>query len=181
MRLSSELFSTVFRLLPAGVAVARVSDGFLIDVNTGFERILGFTRDEVVGKPLFELDLYVNPDDRATIVALMREQGFVESCETRWRARTGIIDVRLSLQELEIDGKRCGLTIFHDITDGKRIEAALRDSEERYRALTQSASDGIVLAREDGTIESWNKGAEVMFGYTAEEALGQPLTLLMPG
>src|SRR4029450_3952994 len=75
---------------------------------------------------------------------------------------------------------RCVLTIFHDITDGKRIEAALRDSEERYRALTQSASDGIVLAREHGTSESVNKGAEVMFGYTAEEALGQPLTLLMP-
>jgi PAS domain S-box-containing protein len=65
---------------------------------------------------------------------------------------------------------------------GERQQAvgALRASEERFRAITESANDAIISADSSGHIVSWNARAEAIFGYTAEEILGAPLTLLMP-
>jgi|CXWL01.1.fsa_nt_gi PAS domain S-box-containing protein len=61
-----------------------------------------------------------------------------------------------------------------------RAEETLRASEEQFRALVESATDAIVLANHEGRIISWNKASEQIFGYSVEEALGQPLTILMP-
>ncbi|MBI4000654.1 MAG: PAS domain S-box protein, partial [Nitrospira defluvii] len=62
----------------------------------------------------------------------------------------------------------------------EHVEQALRASEERFRALVESAADAIVLADQSGHIIWWNGAAERMFGHSKREALGQPLTMLMP-
>jgi PAS domain S-box-containing protein len=70
-----------------------------------------------------------------------------------------------------------------DISERKRIEAELRDSEQRFRwlaSIVESSDDAIVSKNLDGVITSWNAGAERIFGYTAEEAVGQPITLVIP-
>ena len=72
------------------------------------------------------------------------------------------------------------LAIARDITERKRSEEALRESEERFRSVAQSANDAIISANSSGNIIFWNKAAQEMFGYTGEEVLGQPLTILMP-
>jgi len=66
------------------------------------------------------------------------------------------------------------------VVDRMRAEAALRESEARYRAVTQSASNAIITADSTGTILSWNRGAEKIFGYTEAEISGQSLNRLMP-
>src|SRR5437660_1409735 len=67
-----------------------------------------------------------------------------------------------------------------EVFERKRTRAALRASEERFRALAETARDAIISANRDGYIIHWNSGAERMFGYTPAEALGKPLTLIMP-
>ncbi len=67
-----------------------------------------------------------------------------------------------------------------EILELKRVEAELGFSESRFRALVQSAADGIVLADSSGRIVSWNQTAERMFGYSSAEILGEPLSRLMP-
>jgi PAS domain S-box-containing protein len=62
----------------------------------------------------------------------------------------------------------------------ERAHQALMESEIRFQAVFQTATDAIVLADHTGRIMSWNKSAESMFGYTAEEMFGKPLTLIMP-
>ena len=62
----------------------------------------------------------------------------------------------------------------------KGAEEALRETEERFRSVVESATDAIVLADHRGNIISWNKAAQRLFGYTAEEVAGKPLTILMP-
>jgi PAS domain S-box-containing protein len=61
-----------------------------------------------------------------------------------------------------------------------RVENALTAKEEQFRQVVQTAPDGIVLADGDGRVVSWNSAAQQLFGYTQEEILGQPLTIIMP-
>jgi PAS domain S-box-containing protein len=62
----------------------------------------------------------------------------------------------------------------------RRVEHLLSESEDRFRSLVESASDAIVVADGRGAIVSWNRAASVLFGYSQEEAVGRPLTILMP-
>jgi|GEM_PF-1273923 len=72
------------------------------------------------------------------------------------------------------------IAIKQDITARKRAEDALRGSEERFRAVTQSANDAIITSNSKGIILGWNRGAEKIFGYTEEEITGKELAIIMP-
>jgi PAS domain S-box-containing protein len=78
-------------------------------------------------------------------------------------------------------GKTMGtFGISRDITEWKKTEEALKHSEERLRSVTQSANDAIITIDNNGNIQGWNRGAESMFEYTAEEILGQSLNVVIP-
>lgn len=67
-----------------------------------------------------------------------------------------------------------------DITERKRVERALRESERKFRSVAESANDAIISSNSNGNIVFWNTAAQKMFGYVEEEIIGQPLTILMP-
>jgi PAS domain S-box-containing protein len=72
------------------------------------------------------------------------------------------------------------IAVARDVTDHWQAERAVRESEEQFRTLMQSATDAIILAGSDGSMITCNQAARDMFGRTSEEVIGQPLTLLMP-
>ena len=78
-------------------------------------------------------------------------------------------------------GQRVGaIETLQDVTERKLAEVTLRESEARYRAVAQSANEAIISADSQGNIVGWNRGAEVIFGHGEAEALGMPLTQLVP-
>ena len=76
--------------------------------------------------------------------------------------------------------RRANADLQREMGERQQAVAALRTSEERFRAIAESANDAIISADRAGNIVSWNARAEAIFGYTAKEALGTPLTRLMP-
>lgn len=70
--------------------------------------------------------------------------------------------------------------LIEDISGRKQTEEALRESEEKFRNIAETAADAFILAERNGDIIFWNKSSQRIFGYTEEEILGKPLTILMP-
>jgi len=67
-----------------------------------------------------------------------------------------------------------------DITERKQAEEMLRDAEQRFRSVVQTATDAIIVIDSRGEIVSWNRGAEEIFGYSADEAINKPVIIIMP-
>lgn len=106
----------------------------------------------------------------------------VDTDRLYWRADQSEFWGRLTGKRFfDANGEEHGLVgVIADITERKQAQDVLRASEERSRAITESAFDAIITSDHAGNIVGWNHGAETLFGYTESEAMGQALTQLMP-
>ena len=103
-------------------------------MNPGFQRLFEYSRDEVVGHTSREFELWVNPQDRKTVIRLFRKQGVVYDFEVRWWTKSGTIrEVLLSVERIELDGVPCALSIAHDVTERRQLERELIEISERER------------------------------------------------
>jgi PAS domain S-box-containing protein len=163
--------------------VGKTLEGTIVSWNAAAERIYGYSAEEVKGRSIS----IIVPPDRADELPQIRErieQGErVEHYETvRVRKDGKQIDVSITISPInDAAGNIVGASaIARDITERKRAEEALRESEAHYRAVAESAPNAFVVADWTGRIITWNKAAQRVFQYTEEEVLGQPLTLIMP-
>lgn len=155
-------------------------DGPIEIWNAGAERLYGFSQDEAVGRSSHVLLQTKFPVEFGALRSQLLS-GCYWSGEVHHICKDGrevVVDSRMQLL-----GDGTVLEVNRDITERKQIEAALRDSEQRLRwlaSIVESSDDAIVSKNLDGIINSWNRGAERVFGYTAEEAIGQPITIIIP-
>ena len=171
LRASEEKFSKVFFESPNSITVTTLKAGRLIEVNEGFLRIFGYTRKEVIGKTTQELGLWKNPDERKAMIKELVEKGRVQSMEIGLFNKNGrVITCLISGAVIELDGKPHLITVTRDITERKMANIALRESENRYRALFENASDAIFLMRGDLFIACNPKTLEI-FGATREQII----------
>jgi PAS domain S-box-containing protein len=146
-------------------------------VNEGFTRLTGYTAEEVLGKTPGELDLWVEQQPHQATLQMVETQGQVKGQEFRFRTKTGEIRYgRVSAVRVTINGQPSMLSVTHDITDRKCAETAA----SQLALIVESSDDAIVGKSLDGKILSWNTGAERIYGYTAREVVGQPISILVP-
>mgnify|MGYP005840258261 FL=1 len=138
LRLSEEKFNRTFHATPDAITITRQANGTYLEVNDSFVTLSGYTREEVIGRSTLDINIWADPQDRARLVETLQTQGQVQNLESSFRRKDGSLVASLvSARTLRVDGEDCILAVVRDISDYKRVEAALRESEERFRQLAE--------------------------------------------
>jgi PAS domain S-box-containing protein len=172
---SEEKLRTLFERVRHGLFVSS-KEGKFLDCNQALLDMLHYpTKEEFLSIDIAK-DLYVNPEDRKTFQEGIEKDGYVKDMEVEFKKKDGEkITVLLTGHPIK-DGK--GETIGYqginlDISERKRIEDELREANEFFMNLIESSVDGIIATDMKGNIIIFNKGAEILTGYTAEEIIGK--------
>ncbi len=173
LRRSEERFSTAFRVSPDAMILSYMDDGLIIEVNESFERLFGYKREDALGKTTLGLNLYMDPADRKEMVERVREQGTLRDFEIEVRASSGELHyVRVSAEKMEANQEVHLLAVFHDETQRKLAEQALRESEEHFRSMADNISQLAWMADETGSIFWYNQRWFDYTGASFEEMRG---------
>lgn len=169
-----------FELSPTVLALTSLDDGRFLEVNDAFTRVHGYARDEVIGRKVSDLDLWVDPQQRRDAIAAIVAGRPVRNVEARLRTKGG--DERVCIINADavvIDGRRGILTALTDITDRVRAEQALRESEQRFLLAFHANPLPMSITRlDDGRHIEVNEAALRHGGYTRDEMLGRTKTEL---
>ncbi len=175
-----EKLESIVKGIGAGLSILD-SETRLVWANDILQKWFG-SLDVIKGKPCYSLYGLNDPQKECAALRTM-QSGQIEQGEAFTFSING---ERRYFQLTTAPVKDENGRIIHiveltqDVTDRKRAEDALKENEERFRSIVESAFNAVIVADIDGTIISWNKSAEKIFLYAEEEILGKPLTILMP-
>jgi len=131
LRQSEEKFSRIFEMAPECIFFVRLKDLAVIDTNAAFESITGHLRDEAIGRSLDEVGFWNEPADRAEFLQMLQNEGRILNYEFLLRRKDGVLRrVVNSSQLVRIAGEACFISIIHDITDERRMQELLIQSEK---------------------------------------------------
>ena len=174
LRESEELFSKAFHSSPVPLIITRLSDGCFLNANDAFLRAFEYERVDVVGQSVVSLNIYVNPEDRKRLISTLQDLGTVQEYESRARTKSGrILDLLVFVEPVILKGEQCLLSTAYDVTDRKRVEEALRESEERYRDLVENSREFICTHDLNGLVRSANRAVADALGYDLSDLVGK--------
>ena len=174
---SKDNLSTVLDHIHSGYILVDPETHKIVDINSYALEMIGAAREQVIdhichnfvcptniGKcPITDLNQTVNLSERILI-----------------NARGERIPILKSVSQIALQGRMYLIESFIDITERKRAEEALRESEERLRSIMQIANDAVFMVDSSGKIIFWNRKAEELYGYATDEVLGKPFSTIVP-
>jgi PAS domain S-box-containing protein len=180
LRRSEARFSEVFNLSPVAITVTRVVDGSFLDVNDALLQMLGYERDEVIGHTSLSVNFWMSPEERAAMVGRIQTSGSVRDFPLRARASGGdILDLLISVNMVELGGEPHLFCFLTNVTERKRAEEALRQSEEKFRSIVETTMDWIWSLDAEGRVLYANPAVTDILGYQPEELMGTSIIQYM--
>lgn len=133
---SQDRFFKVFRASPVAIILRTLREGRVIDVNDRYTELVGFRREELIGRTVYELSLWADQAEGDRILEKIRREEALRNVEGRFRHKSGEIrDVLISGELTSIDGETVVIGMVIDITERKRMETELMRSREQLRSL----------------------------------------------
>jgi PAS domain S-box-containing protein len=153
----------------------------VLDVNKAACKIYDYSREEFLKMSI--LDFGPKKDKERLLANLKKprpERFFSKGCRHQFK-NGQVIDVEVSSQELNYEGKEAVMVVAHDIKSKVEPKNMVKQSEEKFRLITTHAKDAIILMDEKDCVTLWNPAAEKIFGFTQEEVIGKNLrSFIMP-
>ena len=176
LAVSEERFFKAYHATPDGIALSRVQDGMIVEVNAAFSRITGLSAGELLGKTSTSLGLWGDGDKRTEAMRPLVETGrirdLVGSLITRAGDRRTVV---FNAERILVGDVPYLMSVTRDITDQYLAERALAKSERRYRSLFDSALDVIVILSAKGEIIDANRAACLASGYELAVLTGRSI------
>jgi PAS domain S-box-containing protein len=162
---SEKKFSKLFQSSPIAVSLSTINDGRYLDVNNEFLRMVQRTRDEVIGHTSVEIGIWADLKQRAENIAEIREQGAVRNAELEIRGKSGqITDILWSAEALAIGGENCLLGSSVDITERKRVQEAMKESQKLLNLVLATLPVGVVVMNQSGDVILNNEASKRIWG-----------------
>lgn len=179
-RRSQEQQRSLFDAIPNPVWVFDWETLAIKDVNQSAIETYGYSRKEFLTLTIKDLR---PSEDIPALMEHLRESPHGDSSTATWRHRKkdgSLMDVEITTGAVQYDRREARLAVATDITERKRIEESVAESEKRFRGLLEAAPDAIVIVNRDGEIVLVNSQTERTFGYSRTELLGQKMEMLVP-
>jgi two-component system, LuxR family, sensor kinase FixL len=154
--------------------------GIIDSVNPAITSLFHYAAEELIGKGIWTIIPQVEAANSKSLTSALLP--YTEKPqEVQGRKKDGSLFIcLLQISQMETAGKLKFTAIIHDISELRRVESALRVSENKINAIIQSAVDGVITINERGVIEMVNPSASRLFGYHPDELLGKTVNMLMP-
>ncbi|MEW6405377.1 MAG: PAS domain S-box protein, partial [Chloroflexota bacterium] len=181
-----ERYSILFEKSPFALALSRMPENTIVSVNDAFLELFEFIRTEVIGKTSVELDI-ADAESQEKVGAELQARGRVQDFEVTRLTKTGRrLDLSLNLDWVTIGGEKYILTTIRDITERKRAEQALHQSEQRFRELFENMSSGVAVyeavdAGQDFIFRDFNRAGERIENIRREQLIGKSVLEVFPG
>ncbi len=175
LRESEEKYRNLFERVRHGLFISS-KEGKFLDCNQAMWGLLGYQNKEEFLKIDIAKDLYVNPEDRKAFMASVEKLGFIKDFEVEFKKKAGkrITVLLTATAKRDENGTTIGYEGLNiDVTDRKKMERELKEANDFLMNLIESSVDGIIVTDMKGDILIFNKGAENLLGYQAEEVVGK--------
>ncbi len=127
-------FSKVFHASPVPISISRLDDGLYLDANEAFIEQFGWSKSEIIGRSSVEIGIWPSAAERTLWSARLRASGRVKSYEATLNVKSGERrSVLISAEQFDLEGEKCVIGMIYDITERRRTEAALGESEARLK------------------------------------------------
>ena len=154
---SQERFAKAFRSSPFGITISREGDGRYLDVNPAFLQVMGYEREEIVGRTMQELNMWADPEQQALMEQQLRGPQHASPVKVRFRARSGQLRLmEVAVERIHLDDESCILAITHDVTEAKQLEQQFLQAQ-KMEAVGRLAA---------GVAHDFNNMLGVIIGYT---------------
>jgi len=164
------IFYKAFLSSPDMFIIADPTNGTYVEVNDSFVKNTGYSREELIGHSVGELNLWVHQEERDKMSRLLTEHGKLTNEEFSFRMKSGEIRQWLCAAEtVNMGGAERMIAVATDITERKQVEDALRTSEEEFRTLFETMAQGVVYQEKTGEVISMNPAAESILGMKLEK------------
>ncbi len=175
LSLIAEKYSRSFHLAPISLTITTRDEGVIVEVNDEFLRNTGYIRDEVEGKTVFDINIWETPEVRERILSPLKSWKPVKNREIIFRHKNGELHNYIySGEPVRIGEVDCIISNFFDITERKKLEEALRISEEKFSRSFRVAPISLsITTLDEGTIMEVNDEFLRNTGYTRSDIIGR--------